>query len=422
MSRLLSPVWSQLGDFQVARGEGVNLYDTEGNRYLDFTSGIGVINTGHSHPRVVQAVQEQAQQLIFSQINTAYPKVTVDLAEELVKYMPDPLDCFFFTNSGAEAVEASVKLARHATGRTNLIVFQGSFHGRTHQTMAMNASKTVYGHNYLPLPSGVFVAPFPHGDIPGSEEERVRFCLEQVEYLLRARTAPDQTAAMIIEPVLGEGGYIPAPAAFLEGLREICDRHGILLIFDEVQTGVGRTGKMFALEHYNVTPDILVMAKGLGSGLPISAIASPRHLMERWEPGTHGGTYGGGSALPLAAARETLRVMAQEDLPGNAQRMGEYLRAGLRKLQEQHEAISDVRGLGLMVGVELRDADGKPDKALTKAVQRACVDNGLLILTCGMHENVIRWIPPLVVSEAQLDEALAIFARAVEQQVAPVPA
>ncbi len=295
---LLAPVWTHLTRIQPVRAEGVYLYDAQGNRYMDFTSGIGVTNTGHCHPRVVHAIREQAERLIFGQMNIVIPPATLRLAEKLHQVTPPGLDRFFFSNSGAEAVEAAVKLARAATGRRNIVVFQGSFHGRTHQTMAMTTSKYIYRHDYQPLPGGIFVAPFPYSYRFGWDEERtVAFCLDQLDYLLHGQSAPDETAAFVVEPVLGEGGYVPAPDTFLQELRRLADRHGILLVVDEVQTGFGRTGRFFCIEHPGIEPDILVMAKGMGSGMPISGIASRADLMARWRPGTHGGTYGGGNAL-----------------------------------------------------------------------------------------------------------------------------
>ena len=279
-TELLAPVWTHLTQLQPVRGEGIYLYDEEGHRYTDFTSGIGVINTGHCHPRVVKAIQEQAGQLLFGQMNCVIPPTSVRLAEKLNAITPPSIDRFFFANSGAEATEACVKLAKAATGRQHVIVFQGSFHGRTHLAMAMTTSKTVYRHKYQPLPSGIFVAPFPYSYYYGWDEATTtEFCLKQLDLILHGQTAPDETAAIIIEPILGEGGYVPAPAPFLRALREICDQHGILLIIDEVQSGFGRTGKFFCYEHAEVLPDILVMAKGLGSGLPISGIAASADLM-----------------------------------------------------------------------------------------------------------------------------------------------
>ena len=415
-SALLAPVWSHLSEFQPVRGEGVYLYDAAGTRMMDFTSGIGVTNTGHCHPKVVAAIKEQADKLLFAQMNCVIGPRTLELADTLNELTPPGLNTFFFSNSGAEATEAALKLARHATRRTNVVVFQGSFHGRTAQTVAMTTSKTVYRHRYHPLPSGVFVAPFPYSYAYGwDEEEAVRFCLAGLEHLLKTQSAPDETACFIIEPVLGEGGYVPAPVSFLRGLRELADRHGILLIIDEVQTGFGRTGKFFCFEYaHGVEPDIIVMAKGLGSGMPISGVASSRELMSRWEVGTHGGTYGGGNAVVMAAARAGVSAILEEDLCGNAYRLGEHLRARLRELQLEHPAIGDVRGLGLMVATEF-SRDGKPDPESCAQVHRAMLEEGTLLLTCGTYNNVIRWIPPLVVTQEQLDEALTQFRGALER-------
>jgi 4-aminobutyrate aminotransferase len=365
---------------------------------------------------VVQAIQEQAGKLLFGQMNIVIPPTAVSLANTLNEVTPDAIDTFFFSNSGAEAVEAAVKLARHATGRRNVVVFQGSFHGRTAQTMAMTTSKTIYRHNYQPLPAGVFVAPFPYSYFYGwDDEQTTEFCLKQLDLLLKGQTTPEETAVFVIEPVLGEGGYIPAPPAFLQELRAIADRYGILLALDEVQTGFGRTGKFFGFEHAGVEPDILIMAKGLGSGVPISGIASRRELMDKWVPGTHGGTYGGGSAIAAAAAKATIDVICEEKLVANAATMGDYLMAGLRELQKRHPVIGDVRGLGLMVGVEFTGEDGNPDPDAAKKVQQACLEQNLLLLTCGSYGNVIRWIPPLIVTKAQIDDALAIFAAALQE-------
>ncbi|HEX2620608.1 MAG TPA: aminotransferase class III-fold pyridoxal phosphate-dependent enzyme [Phototrophicaceae bacterium] len=410
----LSPVWSHMTSIQPVRGEGAYLYDADDNQYLDFTSGIGVTNTGHAHPRVVKAIQDQAAKLIFAQMNIVTSPVVAALAEALNDVTPPELNSFFFANSGAEAVEAAVKLARHATHRRNVIVFQGSFHGRTAQAMSMTTAKYIYRYDYQPLPAGVFTAPFPYS-LTMPEDELVRFCLSQLDLILKGQSSPDETAAIVIEPVLGEGGYIPAPVSFLQALRQICTEYGIMLVFDEVQTGFGRTGKWFALEHAGVVPDILIMAKGLGSGLPISGIASRKELMQRWKTGSHGGTYGGGSVIPAAAALETVKVLREENLIENSHQMGEYLRTGLRTIQQQYPVIRDVRGLGLMVGTEFITPDGKTDKDTCKAVQNACLKRNLLLLTCGTYENIIRWIPPLVVTAEQIETALGIFADALAE-------
>lgn len=406
---LLSPAWSHLTTMQPERGEGIYLYEADGTRWIDFTSGIGVVNTGHCHPRVVQAIQEQAAKLIQGQINIVIAPTTLKLAEALNAVTPPEINRFFFSNSGAEATEGAVKLARVATGRTNIVTFQGSFHGRTAQTMAMTNSKTVYRAAYQPLPPGIFVAPYPYSYYYGWDDDTtVDFCLRELDLLFKTQTAPEETAAIVIEPVLGEGGYIPAPDRFLRELRDICSRYGILLVMDEVQTGFGRTGRLFCFEHAGIVPDIIIMAKGLGSGMPISAIASTAEIMGRWKPGSHGGTYGGG-ALAAAAGLATVQTMTDEDLPGNAARMGERLMDGLSELQGRYPVIGDVRGRGLMIATEFTAPGRQPDKATTKAVQMACVERKLLLLTCGSNENVIRWIPPLVVNEQQIDDALTIF-------------
>ena len=408
----LSPVWTHLTTIQPVRGEGIYLYDADGKRYIDFTSGIGVTNTGHAHPRVVAAIQEQVANLIHGQVNIVVSPALVELSHKLDEITPPQIDCFFVTNSGAEATEGAVKLARQATKRQNVIVFQGSFHGRTAQTMAMTTSKTIYRAGYQPLPGGVFVSPYPYSYRLGMDDERTTdFCLDQLNTLFKAQTSPEETAAIVIEPILGEGGYVPAPARFLHELRNICDHYGIMYVIDEVQTGFGRTGKMFGFEHAGIVPDILIMAKGLGSGVPISAVGASRALMEKWPPGTHGGTYGG-NALAAAAGVATIGVMRDEDLPGNAARVGSRMMDGLKELQAEYPIIGDVRGRGLMVGVEFANSQGQPDKDTAKAVQKACLDRDLLLLTCGTFDNVIRWIPPLVVNNGQVDEALALFAEA----------
>ena len=412
-TELLSSVWAHLSDFQAVRGEGVYLYDADGNRCMDFTSGIGVVNTGHCHPKVVAALQQQAATLLFGQMNCVVPVATIELAEKLNEITPNHINRFFFSNSGAEATESAIKLAKAATGRSNVVVFQGSFHGRTHLAMAMTTSKTAYRYKYQPLPAGIFIAPFPYSFYYGWDETTtVNFCKKQLDLLFQGQTAPEETAAIIIEPVLGEGGYVPAPPAFLQHLRKVCDTHGILLIIDEVQSGFGRTGKFFCFEHSGVSPDIIVMAKGLGSGLPISAIASTESLMAKWPAGTHGGTYGGGSAITAVAALATIEVLQEEELLENSEQRGQQLKAGLKQLQTRFPAMGDVRGIGLMLAVEFTDADGEPDAAVTSQVIRSCVDQGLFLLSCGSYKNVVRWIPPLVVTEAQIEAALKIFENA----------
>jgi 4-aminobutyrate aminotransferase len=408
----LSPVWPHYTPIIVDHASGCYIFDQDGQAYLDFTSGIGVTNTGHCHPRVVEAIQQQAGLLLHGQANIVTHRPMLELVDELRTIVDPAIDGFFFSNSGAEAVEGAVKLARHATGRPNVIVFQGSFHGRTVGTMSLTTSKTIYRAGYQPLMPGVVVSPFPYAFRYGwSEAETVRWCLDELDYLLISQSAPFETAAMLIEPVLGEGGYVPLPEGFLQGLRERCDQHGILLIADEIQSGFGRTGRWFAHQHYGVTPDIMTVAKGLASGMPLSGVFSSLELMEKWIPGSHGGTYGG-NAVATAAAVATIRAMRAEDMPGNAVERGVQLVDGLRKLQSQYPSIGDVRGMGLMVGVEFRTPDGKADKDTAKAVVHACQERRMLLLTCGAYDNVIRWIPPLVVSATEIAQGLGIFEEA----------
>ena len=406
----LSPVYTRYTHIIPERAAGCYVYDQDGKPYLDFTCGIAVTNTGHCHPRVVEAIRAQAGLLLHGQVNILVHKPLLELIAELRLILPPSMDGFFFTNSGAEAVEGAVKLARMATGRPNVIVFQGSFHGRTVGAMSLTTSKTIYRAGYQPLMPGVFVAPFPYAYRYGWEPEHTsRWCLEELELLLASQTAPDETAALLVETVLGEGGYVVPPASFLQGLRKMCDRYGMLLILDEIQSGMGRTGRWFAFEHFGVLPDIMTVAKGLASGLPISGVFSRMELMQKWNMGSHGGTFGG-NALSAAAAVATIRAMRDEGMLENARQRGEQLVAGLSHLQEEFPAIGDVRGLGLMVASEFRSAEGAPDKATAKAVVHACQERGLLLLTCGPWDNTLRWIPPLIVSESQVSQALDIFA------------
>jgi 4-aminobutyrate aminotransferase len=410
MASHLAPVWFQVTDLQVASGEGCWVTTVDGGRYLDFTAGIAVVSTGHCHPDVVAAISEQAGRFVHAQVNCYRHDLLEPLAERLAGITPDGIDTFFFANSGAEATEGAVKLAKQVTGRPNVIVFQGSFHGRTHLAMAMTTSKTGYRSGHSPLPSGVFPAPFPltvGTDL--TEAQAVDQALAGVRYLLASQTAPSETAAMILEPVLGEGGYYPAPASFLRGLREICDEHGILFIADEVQSGFARTGHMFFVESSGVRPDVLVMAKGIGSGFPIAAIGASAELMAKWPTGSHGGTYGG-NPMGCAAALATIEVLTADGFLHNVNARGEQLRDGMRKVAAEHPVIADVRGPGLMVAVEFRDpATGEPDPARTAAVIAHAREHAkVLLMNAGTWGNIIRFMPPLVVDEAEM--ALAVDA------------
>ena len=405
----LSPVWSHATDIIVDHAEGSYLYATDGRKVLDFSCGIGVTNTGHCHPKVVEAIRNQAGLIIHGQANLVTHKPMLELVEELRSIVPSQIDWFFFSNAGAEAVEGALKLARHATGRPNVIVFHGSFHGRTVATMTMTTSKTNYKTGYQPLMPGVFIAPFPYAFKYGWDEEKTsQWCLDELELVLSSQTAPQETAAIFIEPVLGEGGYVVPPASFMKGLREICNKHNILLVTDEIQSGFGRTGKWFAHQHFDIEADIITAAKGLASGMPISGVFSRMELMKKWTPGSHGGTYGG-NAVAAAAGVATIRAMKEEKMLENAVERGGQLMAGLGQLREKYPQIADVRGLGLMVGTEFRDAKNKPDKATAKAVVGECYKRNMLLLTAGTWDNTIRWIPPLIVTKEQINDALGIF-------------
>ncbi|MCU0495586.1 MAG: aminotransferase class III-fold pyridoxal phosphate-dependent enzyme [Chloroflexaceae bacterium] len=408
----LAPVWARYTDVVVERAEGAYLYGTDGSRYLDFTCGIGVTNTGHCHPRVVEAIREQAGLLLHGQVNIVYHKPMLELVAALRRIVPSALDMFFFSNSGAEAVEASVKLARQVTGRPDVIAFVGGFHGRTYGAMALTSSKGKYREGSAPLPSGIHFAPYATCSSCRFKTSATECCgepLRQLRHMLNTQTNGASVAAMIVEPVLGEGGYIPAPASFLQGLRAMCDEIGALLIVDEVQSGFGRTGRWWGHDHAGITPDIMVMAKGIASGMPLSGLAARREIMSQWQPGTHGGTYGG-NALSCAAAVATIAAMQEEGMVENAARQGQNLMNALCGLKQRQPIISDVRGAGLMVGVELTNADGSPAAAATKKAIAACRERGLLLLTCGTYDNVVRFIPPLIVNDEQVIEAVSIFA------------
>lgn len=413
----LSPILKQATPVVVDRAEGCWIHGTDGRDYLDFTTGIGVTSTGHCHPKVVAAAQQQVGQVIHAQYTTVMHKPLLELIDKLGGVLPSQLDSLFFANSGSEAVEAAVRLARMATGKPNIVVFQGGFHGRTVAAASLTTAGTRFSAGFSPLMGGVQMAPFPYAHRYGmSEEQAVEFALTELDYLFASRVAPNDTAAFLIEPVLGDGGYLPAPDAFLRGLRERADKHGILLIVDEVQAGFGRTGKFWGHEFSGIDPDILITAKGLASGFPISAIAAPTDLMSKAWPGSQGGTYGG-NAVAAAAACATIDVIAEENLVENARVRGDQLAEGLARIAEKYPAITDVRGRGLMQGIEFGDSDGRSGGQLAGAVQQATTGNGLLTLTCGPLGNVVRLIPALVVSADEIDLGLERFGAAVAEVV-----
>lgn len=403
----LSNVWFSVTDLEVAAGHGSWVTTVDGEEYLDFSSGIAVTSTGHAHPQVVAAIAAQATRFVHAQVNVYRHDLLEPLAATLAEITPPGIDTFFFANSGAEITEAAVKLAKQVTKRPHVIVFSGSFHGRTHLAMAMTTSKTSYRAGHAPLPAGIFVAPFPN-PLAADPDAEVERALAGLDHVLKAMTAPEETAAMILEPVLGEGGYVPAPPAFITGVAERCRRHGILFIADEVQSGFGRTGKMFAVEHYGVEPDVVCMAKGIASGFPFAALGTRRELDDRWPTGSHGGTYGG-NPIGCAAALATIEVLRAPGFLDAVEARGEQLRAGLRAIAEQHGGIVQVRGLGLMVGTEFADA------ARLAAVQQHCLREGhLILMNAGTYGTCLRWMPPLVVTEAEVDLALGAFGAAMK--------
>jgi 4-aminobutyrate aminotransferase len=415
----MTPAWSRIFNFVAERAEGSYIYTDDGRKLLDFTCGIGVTNTGHCHPKVVEAIREQAGNFIHAQVNIVVHKPMLQLIEELRQIVPPSIDSFFFANSGAEALENAVKIAKAVTGRQNVIVFNGSFHGRTHATMALTTSKTIYRTGFAPLPAGVYVSPFPYAfNLKMTEEEASQYALERLEYLLASQTAPKETAAILIESVLGEGGYVVPPASFMKSLRQICDKHGIMLIFDEVQSGFGRTGKWFALEHFGVVPDIMTAAKGIASGMPLSGVFTRTEIMKKLDTGSIGGTYGG-NAVACAAGVATIRAMREEKMIENAAERGIQLMTGLRKLQEEYPQIGDVRGKGLMVGTEFVTEGGNQAKAkpLVKEIVHAAEERNLLLLSCGTYDNIIRWIPPLNVTSRQINDGLNAFGEALKAAI-----
>lgn len=413
----LSPLLKQATPVIVERALGSWIYGTNEEKYLDFTTGIGVTSTGHCHPRVVEAAREQAGVIIHAQYTTVMHKPLLALTEKLGEVLPAGLDSVFYANSGSEAVEASLRLARMATGRPNIIAFHGGFHGRTVAAASLTTAGTKFRSGFSPLMSGVHIAPFPYAFRYGWDmDTAIDFALKELDYLLQTVSSPEDTAGFIIEPVLGDGGYIPTPPRFLEGVRERADKRGILLILDEIQAGVGRTGKFWGHQHSAITPDIITTAKGLASGFPISAMAASTELMTKAWPGSQGGTYGG-NAVAAAAAVATLDVVRAENLVANSAERGAQLRAGLEALQEHNPLMGDVRGLGLMQAVEFVTDAGEPNGALAAAVQRAAIDENLLLLTCGSAGNVVRIIPALTVNDEEITTGLERFGSAVRAAI-----
>jgi 4-aminobutyrate aminotransferase len=410
----LSPVLGRYFERAWSHGEGHRLFDVEGRAYLDFANGIATTGLGHAHPRVSAAVHAQVDRLVHVCNGLGYLEPVTRLAEMIAEEMPEGLDTVYFGNSGSEAIDGVIKLARRATGRSHIICFSGGFHGRTWGALSVTTSNINYRTGYDPLLPDVHVAPFPsvYRDFGGDEERAVETSLMHLRRLLAEQVPPSRVAAFLLEPVQGEGGYVPAPAAFLRALRELADEHGILLILDEVQSGYGRTGRMWGFEHAGIVPDVVAVAKAIANGFPLAAIVSRRELQDRWGRGAHGSTYGG-NPVSCAAGIAVLETIREEGLVANAAARGADLTSGLMGLKAEDPRIGDVRGPGLMIGLELvKDRETRtPDGALAETLIGRCADAGLLLLTCGPAHNVIRWIPPLDVTRPELEEALGIFQR-----------
>lgn len=407
-------------DFKLVaeRAQGVWVEDVDGNVFLDCNAGVAVCSTGHCHPEVVKAIQDQAAKLIHICGTDYYYRLMPDLAEALDAITPVPSPTrTHFANSGTEAVETALKLAMHATGREKFISFFGSFHGRTLGSLSLTSSKAAQRSGFKRQALDVVHVPYPNefrnpfGADDCGTGGAAQGALNWIENrLFKTTTPPEEVAAIVIKPIQGEGGYVPAPTAFMKGLRRICDEHGILLIADEVQSGMGRTGKMFACDHYGVEPDIICIAKGIASGLPLGACVARADLMD-WKKGAHASTFGG-NPVAIAAAMKTIELLERE-LCANAAAVGDYLKSGLQKLMAKHECIGDVRGMGLMLGVEfVKDkATRQPDPELRDRVEMAVFERGLILLGCGA--NSIRWSPPLILTKENADVALEIFDEAI---------
>ena len=390
------------------RAENATVWDVEGREYLDFAGGIAVLNTGHLHPKVMAAVQEQLAKLTHTCFHVFGYEPYVTLAEKINQLVPGSFEKkTLLVTTGAEAVENAIKIARAATGRPGVIAFSGGFHGRTMMGMALTGKVAPYKIGFGPFPGEVYHAPYPcalHGVTTDDS-------LKALQHLFKADIDPKRVAAIIFEPVQGEGGFNVAPTDFVQALRAVCDEHGILLVADEVQTGFGRTGKLFAMEHYDVAPDLTTMAKSLAGGMPLSAVCGRAEVMDAPAPGGLGGTYAG-NPLAVASALAVLDVLESEKLIERGAELGQRLMARLESLRPRVPQIAEVRGVGAMVAVEFRQADGSPDPDFTRTVQNRALEKGLLLLSCGVYGNVIRFLFPLTIQDAVMNEGLDILAEA----------
>jgi 4-aminobutyrate aminotransferase len=393
----------------IDHAEGSWVYDTDGNKWLDFVMGIAVVNTGHCHPKVVKAVQEQATKVAHAQMNIYRHQPMLDLTDRLVEILPEGMDTVMYANSGAEAVENAVKLAKQATRRPGVIAFQGAFHGRTHLTMALTDSVVHYRAHVEPLMGGIYHARYCYPFRTPASEDPTAYAVEDVRRVIRAEIAGDDVAAIIVEPIQGEGGFIVPTAEFMRELRTIADEIGALLIIDEIQAGMGRTGKWFCHEHYGIKPDILTFAKGIASGYPLSGIAARKELWDKCMPGSMGGTFGG-NAVACAAAVATIDAMKEDGSLANAARQGEKLAKYFQAKQAEYPCIGEVRGKGLMAAIELVQPGTKdPNAPAAKAFIAECSKRRLILMGAGVFGNCVRFLPQLNVSDADMDVAFGIF-------------
>lgn len=407
-SDVLAPVLAFDTEIRAAKAEGLWITDVEGNRWADFACGTAVTNLGHNHPAVLEAAHRQLDNLVHSGCIVRYDSI-VEAAERLRRITPAGIEKFSFANSGAEAVEAAVKLAKHTTGRQGVVAFRGGFHGRTMGSLSYTTSNARYRDGYHPVLGSVFVAPYPHPYRWGvTEEEATDRSLNELNLIFKHVVTPGNIACFLVEPVQGEGGYYPAPARFLDTLRQMADEHGIKLVYDEVQSGFGRTAEWFASDHFEAKPDIMAMGKGIANGLPLSAFGSSRETIDGWPRGAHGTTYGGN---PVSAAASVAVMDTMEGLLPHARELSKQAFERFNEMAERHTTIGEVRGLGLMIGVELvTDRQSRnPDAGAFKHVEKHAFDRELIVIDCGPDANVIRFIPPLITTRDELDWALDLI-------------
>lgn len=409
--KVMPPVVKRATTMGVTKGEGCYLWSEDGRKILDFASGVAVCNLGHNHPKVVEAAEKQMKELIHGGHNVVYYESYVRLAERLVELTGGDT-MVYFSNSGAEANEGAIKLAKYVTKRPGIIAFRGSFHGRTLATTSLTSSSSAYRKNYEGLLPSVYFAEYPYlyrTPYEMKDGKCPKEYFEQFENIFHTLIDPSMVAAIMMEPVQGEGGYIVPDKEFVQYVREICDKYGILLIFDEVQSGMGRTGKLFAYEHFGVKPDILTSAKGIANGFPLSAVIGKKEIMEQWPAGAHGGTFGG-NPVACAAANAVLDELTDGGMLDNAAKMGDYFKEKLFALQKKYPSvIGDVRGLGLMLAMEMVHPDKTPDADITTAIRTKALEKGLLLLGCGTNHNIVRFIAPTIVTEKEIDIAINII-------------